>query len=227
MKYKYIMNKKYNNKFSLQNLFNIINQKKTFLLQIFSNLIFQILVTFVIFYNLKVDFVNNNLYLILLIILQFGIIFIFALVPMPIFFKFLLMTLFSALWGLILIRLKNHVPEEVVKTAILGVLGIFVAMFLFGLLLVAFGVYLDYRFGLALLGLLLLLIIVSIILMFMHEYHGVHKGIAIVTIVFFSLFIIYDTNNVLYGSSNDPIGASMDYYLDFMNIFTALVNYQT
>ena len=214
-------------KFNLKNLFNIINQKKTFLLQIFGNLIFQILVTFVIFYNLKVNFVNNNLYLILLILLQFGIIFIFAWYPLPILFKFLLMTLFSALWGLIFIRLKNHVPEEVVKTAILGVLGIFVGMFLFGLLLVAFGVYLDYRFGMILLGLLLLLIIVSIVLMFMHEYHGMHKGIAVVTIILFSLFIIYDTNNILYGPSDDPIGASMDYYLDFMNIFTALLNYQS
>ena len=221
------MIKKYNNKFNLQNLFNIINQKKTFLLQIFSNLIFQILVTFVIFYNLKVDFVNNNLYLILLIILQFGIIFIFSWYPMPMFFKFLLMTLFSAIWGLLFIRLKNHVPEEVVKTAILGVLGIFVGMLLFGLLLVAFGVYLDYRFGMILLGLLLLLIIVSIVLMFMRKYHGAHKGIAVVTIVLFSLFIIYDTNNVLYGPSDDPIGASMNYYLDFMNIFTALINYQS
>jgi modulator of FtsH protease len=221
------MIKKYNNKFNLQNLFNIINQKKIFLLQIFSNLIFQILVTFVIFYNLKVDFVNNNLYLILLIILQFGIIFIFSWYPMPMFFKFLLMTLFSAIWGLLFIRLKNHVPEEVVKTAILGVLGIFVGMLLFGLLLVAFGVYLDYRFGMILLGLLLLLIIVSIVLMFMHQYHGAHKGIAVVTIVLFSLFIIYDTNNVLYGPSDDPIGASMNYYLDFMNIFTALINYQS
>ena len=221
------MIKKYNNKFSLQKLFNIINQKKTFLLQIFGNLIFQILVTFVIFYNLKVDFVNNNLYLILLVVIQFGILFIFAFVQMPIFFKFLLMTLFSALWGLIFTGLKKHVPDEVIKTAILGVLGIFVTMFLFGLLLVAFGVYLDYRFGLALLGLLLLLIIVSIILIFMNKYKAVHKGIAVVTIVLFSLFIIYDTNNILYGPSDDPIGASMDYYLDFMNIFSALVNYQS
>ena len=63
--------------------------------------------------------------------------------------------------------------------------------------------------------------------MFMHKYHGAHKGIAVVTIILFSLFIIYDTNNVLYEPSDDPIGASMDYYLDFMNIFTALINYQS
>jgi len=221
------MIKKYNNKFSLQNLFNIINQKKTFLLQIFTNLIFQILVTFVIFYNLKVDFVNNNLYLILLLIAEFAIIFIFSFYQMPIFFKFLLMTLFSAIWGLIFIRLKNHVPKEVIKTAILGVLGIFIGMFLFGLLLVGFGVYLDYKFALALLGILILLIIVTIVLIFMHQFNHYYKGIAVIIILMFSLFIIYDTNNILYGSSNDPIGASMDYYLDIMNIFTALVNFQS
>ena len=221
------MIKKYNNNFNLKNLFSILNQKKTFLLQIFSNLIFQILVTFVIFYNVKVEFVNNNIYLILLVLLQFGIIFIFSLYPMHPFFKFLLMTLFSSIWGLIFIRLKNHVPEEVIRTALLGVLGIFIGMFIFGLVLVAFGVYLDYKFGFVLLGFLLLLIITSIVLMLMNQYHGVHKGIAIVSIVLFSLFIIYDTNNILYGSSTDPIGASMDYYLDIMNIFISLVNYQS
>ena len=99
------MIKKYNRRFNLQNLFTILNQKKTFLLQIFTNLIFQILVTFVIFYNVKVEFVNNNIYLILLILLQFGIIFIFSLYPMHPFFKFLLMTFFSVIWGLIFILL--------------------------------------------------------------------------------------------------------------------------
>jgi hypothetical protein len=141
--------------FDPKKLFDIMNKKKTFLLQIFTNLIFQILVTFVIFYNVKIDIINNNnLYLILLVLFQFGIIFIFSFFEIPVFFKFLLMTLFSAIWGLIFIGLKNKVSPEVIRTAIFGALGIFIGVFLFGLLLVAFGVYLDYRIGFILLCLL-------------------------------------------------------------------------
>lgn len=217
---------KYN--FDPKKLFNIMNKKKVFLLQIFTNLIFQILVTFVIFYNVKIDIINNNnLALILLFILQFGIIFIFSLFEIPVFFKFLLMTLFSIIWGLILIGLKNHVSPEVIRTAIFGALGIFIGVFLFGLLLVAFGVYLDYRFGFALLGLLLLLIITTIVLRLMNNYHRFHKGIAVISITLFSFFIIYDTNNILYNDTKDVIGSSMDYYLDIMNIFINIVNYES
>jgi modulator of FtsH protease len=218
--------KKYN--FDLKKLFDIMNKKKTFLLQIFTNLIFQILVTFVIFYNVKIDIINNNnIFLILLILLQFGIIFIFSFIELPIFVKFLLMTLFSAIWGLIFIGLKNHVSPEVIKTAIFGALGIFIGIFLFGLLLVAFGIYLDYRFGFVLLGLLLLLIITTIVLRLMNKYHGVHKSIAVISIILFSFFIIYDTNNILYNDTKDVIGASMDYYLDIINIFINIVNYES
>ena len=149
----------------------------------------------------------------------------FSLLNLSQFFKFILMTIFSAIWGLIFISLKNHIPKEIIKTAILGALGIFVGFFIFGLLLYAFGIYLDHRYGFVLLGLLLLLIITNIVLFLMDKYHGVHKFMAIISIILFSLFIIYDTNNILYNDSNDAIGASMSYYLDIMNIFINMVNY--
>jgi modulator of FtsH protease len=204
-----------------------MNKKKTFLLQIFTNLIFQILVTFVVFYKVNIDVINNNLSLVLLFLLQFGIIFMFSLLELPIIIKFLLMTLFSAIWGLIFSGLKNHIPPDVIKTAIFGALGIFIGIFLFGLLLVAVGIHLDYRVGFVLLSLLLLLIITIIVSRFMNKYHGLHKGIAIISVILFSLFIVYDTNNILYSDTKDVIGASMDYYLDIINIFISIVNYET
>jgi modulator of FtsH protease len=212
--------------FNLKGLFDVMNKKKDFFLKIFSNLIFQILVTFVIFYNVKTDMLNNNLILLSLILVQFGIIFVFSFLNLSQFMKFLLMTLFSSIWGFIFISLKNHVPPEVIKTAIYGALGIFVGFFIFGLLLYAFGVYLDFRFGLILLGLLLLLIITNIVLFIMNKYNGAHKFMAIISIILFSLFIIYDTNNILYDDSKNAIGASMNYYLDIINIFLNIVSYQ-
>jgi len=221
------MNKMNKFNFNLIKLFDIMNKKKVFLLKVFTNLIFQILVTFVIFYNVKIDIINNKLSLILLVLLQFGIIFIFSFFEIPIFFKFLLMTLFSAIWGLIFIGLKKHISPEIIKTAIFGALGIFIGIFIFGLILVGFGVYLDYKFGFVLLGLLLLLIITTIVLRLMNKYHIFHKGIAVISIILFSLFIIYDTNNILYNDTKDVIGASMDYYLDIINIFTNIVNFES
>ena len=214
--------------FELERLFNIMNKKKIFLLQIFTNLIFQILVTFVIYYNITIDIIKNRFSLILLILIQFGIIIMFSTFKLPIFLKFLLMTLFSIIWGLIFISLKNDVPPEVIKMALFGALGIFIGIFIFSLLLIVFGIYIDYKYGLILLGLLLLLIIVRIVLFLMNKYKGVHKGMAVISVILFSLFIIYDTHNILlYSDTNDPIGASMDYYLDIINIFVNMISYES
>ena len=214
--------------FQLERLFNIMNKKKFFLLQIFTNLIFQILVTFVIYYNVTIDIIKNRFSLILLILIQFGIIIMFSTFKLPIFLKFLLMTLFSIIWGLIFISLKNDVPPEVIRTALFGALGIFVGIFIFSLLLIVFGIYIDYKYGLILLGLLLLLIIVRIVLFVMNKYQRVHKGMAVISIILFSLFIIYDTHNILlYSDTNDPIGASMDYYLDIINIFVNMISFES
>ena len=39
----------------------------------------------------------------------------------------------------------------------------------------------------------------------------------------FSLFIMYDTNNILlrYSGKNDCIRGALDYYLDILNLFTS------
>jgi FtsH-binding integral membrane protein len=61
--------------------------------------------------------------------------------------------------------------------------------------------------------------------MFMGSYSNFVKGFLIFGLTLFSVFIIYDTNQILqkdyYG---DFITASMDYYLDIINIFVKLVN---
>jgi len=61
--------------------------------------------------------------------------------------------------------------------------------------------------------------------MFMGNYSTFVKGILVFGLALFSVFIVYDTNQILqkdyYG---DFITASMDYYLDIINIFVKLVN---
>jgi FtsH-binding integral membrane protein len=53
------------------------------------------------------------------------------------------------------------------------------------------------------------------------------KYLSVFTIFLFSVFIIYDTNIILQRDySGDFITASIDYYLDILNIFINLINIQ-
>jgi FtsH-binding integral membrane protein len=113
---------------------------------------------------------------------------------MPPLVKFILFTLFSVAWGLLLTEIKKKSSDEVIKTALLGVLSIFIIMFLLGLFLLASGIKFDYKVGGILLALLFIIIIATIVLSFMNKYTLYHKSMAIIILVLFSFYIIYDTN---------------------------------
>ena len=97
-------------------------------------------------------------------------------------------------------------------------------MFTFGLVLTGFGIYLTNAFGIFLFWALLLLIIFQIVSLLSGTASSMQKGFAMIGLVLFSIFIVYDTSRILqrdyYG---DFITASMDYYLDIINIFLDLV----
>ena len=220
----YIKNKKLN----LQEIISLFNDKKVFLLKIFSNLIFQILVTFIIAFKINTNIIDNNVTFILLLLVLFAIIFILSVIPMHPLLKFILFTLFSAITGILLSKVKKYTSKDIIKTSLLGVLGIFVSMFLFGVLLVIFGIHLGYKFGLILLYSLLILIIINIVSFFMNKFNIIHKILAIIGLIIFSIYIIYDTNQILQRTNNDDyITASLDYYLDIINLFNNLVSYQS
>jgi len=142
------------------------------------------------------------------------------------FIKFILFTIFSVLMGITLSERTRHSNSEAIKTAIFGTLGIFVAMFLFTIVLLMLGIEVGSTFGLFLLEALIIMIIVSITSYFMKASSTTNKIIAGIFLFIFSLFIIYDTTNILirdyYG--NDFITASLDYLLDIVNIFIDLLN---
>ena len=209
--------------------FKLLNEKKSFLAKTFGNLIFQLLVTFIIAFNIKSpDLLENNLYFWGLIITTFIIIFLLAMVSMPPIMKFILFTIFSICWGLLLSKIKEQTSPEIIKSALLGVISIFIAMFTVGLLITSMGITMSPRFGFILLVALILLIIVSIVSMFMKSYDTYHKAISVFALVLFSIFIIYDTNTILQRNYlGDFITASIDYYLDILNIFINLINIQS
>jgi len=211
-------------KFNFSNFNTLLNSKKEFLIMIFANLITQLGITYYVMTNTKVtEDDNNNLKHLLLSISTFVIIFILVLVPMPSWLKFILFSVFSYIWGILLASLKLKINDDgLINMAMLGSIGIFVVMFLIGIILLVTGIQLGLKTGLFLFVSLLILIIVKIFSLFQKS-TILLKTLAAIGIVIFSSYIIYDTNVILqrnyYG---DFITASLDYYLDILNIFSNL-----
>jgi FtsH-binding integral membrane protein len=143
---------------------------------------------------------------------------------MPIWLKLILFSTFSYIWGILLASFKLKINDDsLINMAMLGSMGVFITMFLIGAFLLASGVTFGFKTGLILFFSLLALIIAQIFSLF-HNSKMLTKSLAAIGIVIFSGYIIYDTNTILqrnyYG---DFVQASLDYYLDILNIFLKLV----
>jgi FtsH-binding integral membrane protein len=204
-------------------LLKLLNSKKEFLIYVFSNLIAQLGITYYVMmkYTNDVSLMTQ----LLLFVAQLFIIFILAFFPMPSWIKFIIFSIFSLTFGIQLSALKKKVDVSIMKTALVGTMGIFASMVIAGVALILFGINLSRNFGLALLNGLLILILTSIVFMFMGTYSLFIKIFASAGLFLFSLYIVYDTNSILqrdyYG---DFITASLDYYLDIVNIFVNMIN---
>jgi modulator of FtsH protease len=213
---------------NLTQLFKLISEKKGFFALILATLISQLSITYYVSENVKIEEEDGkkkfNMKILGAYIVAFVIILILAFISMPPWLKFIIFSLFSTALGVILGYRKSGVDPGIVKSALVGTASIFVTMFAFGVALIASGIKLGFKFGFALLFALLLLLIISIVNIFIVESSLFKKIIVIGSLLIFSLYIMYDTNNILqrnyYG---DFITASLDYYLDIINIFSDLL----
>jgi len=186
-----------------------LQNKKTFMSAVFANLIFQGLVAYqsaktVIENPQYSDFMARNALLNLLLLFGLFLTLVFVKMSLPV--KFMIFTLISALIGAYIS------PQADAKESLLEVVGIFIALFVLGLLSVQFG--LDLRPMGIFLFLALLALLVS------RLFSPGKKKYAKIGSLIFALFVVYDTNNILqknYGG--DFINASMDYFLDILNLF--------
>jgi FtsH-binding integral membrane protein len=217
---------------NLTQLFKLISEKRGFFALILATLVSQLYITYYVSENIKIedeedknkDTKKFNSKLIGAYIAAFVLILILAFITMPPWLKFILFSLFSGAFGVILGYRKSGVDPAIIKSALVGTGSIFVAMFAFGLALIASGIKLGLRFGLGLFFALLFLIIVSIVQFFIVESSLLKKIIVIGSLMVFSLYIMYDTNSILQRNYNgDFITASLDYYLDIINIFSGLL----
>ena len=205
-------------------LMKLMHSKKDFLLQIFANLIVQLGITYYIMENADPN-TYKKIGFWMLLIFQLVIIYLLALVPMHPIVKILLFSLFSGSVGISLANLKKKYDPQMIQVAIQSALSVFGAMFAVGIALIIFGINLGPKVGAILLFLLLGLIIARIVLMVSN---GFKKTLSIIGVALFSLYIVYDTNVILgrnyYG---DFITASLDYYLDIINLYSNFSTFST
>lgn len=214
---------------SLQLFSKRLRSKKELMVCIFVTLIIQLCISIG---TLKLDYKHNILgktnsiiISIALFIILIVIIVIIANTNAPFILKQLLFGILSIIVGLILSQSIHIINDpNIIESAAISTLINFLLMLVIGLIIVYFNYDLGWV-GLFLLISLFVIITLSIINKFSTHSSNLNKGIAFVTIIIFSLYILYDTNNILlkYQNKNTThciIGA-LDYYIDIWNLFTS------
>ena len=215
-------------KTNLSDLFKLITDKKQFFIMIFANLIVQIGITYYIMEKMNIgpDNKDTKNKINILSFVQIGLVLVLGFVPMPAWLKFIIFCVFSAIWGYMFSSVRQVVGEDNVKMAMMGTISIFALMFAFGIGLILSGIRLGLKFGLGLFYTLLFLLLVKITQIFIPTSSLTKKIIIIFSLLLFSVYVIYDTNSILQRNYNgDFITASLDYYLDILNIFANLLSF--
>jgi protein lifeguard len=197
-------------------LFQLINSKKQFFVLLFSNLLVQLGITY--WFMERTTTIKNKWPLIIAV---FIILFIMLLVPLPKIVKFLLFCVFSSIFGILFSTLKQTNGQQLIDLAIKSALSIFGFMFVIGILLITSGINITGPLGPILFWSLLALIIARLVFVSGLNMPNSNKYLSYIGILIFSIYIVYDTNIILQRNySGDFIEASMDYYLDIINLFT-------
>ena len=200
--------------------------KKVFLVQVFATLLFELLVTFggiTLSENVIQSSSNSQMIHIATVIATFVL--IFAIIytrSVPL--KFAFFTLFALCIGVTITYGLNNVSisSEDIKHALLSTAVLFVFVVTFSFFLASFGLKIPPAFGAGLfIALTLLILVVLFSLVAKDSTQIVHqKVLSGATIFLFILFIGFDTINILSRDyKGDFIMASMDYFLDILNLF--------
>ena len=204
----------------MSKLIDLMYQKRVFLLLVFANLFIQLSISYYVMIHTNKSPIGGWY----LLGIQMFLIILLGMLPMPSFMKFIIFSILSYTFGLSLSRYKETVDERAIEIAIKGTLSLFGLMMGAGIALMLGGIRLGPRFGAFLFWSLLLLIVLIIIVgKGLPMMHKVLTGAAIILI---SMFIVYDTQQILSRNyAGDFISASMDYYIDIINIFSSLLGY--
>lgn len=202
------------------NLVKLMYNKKEFLILVFSNLLVQLGITYYISQQTN----DNKINFWLLLISQIIVFLILILIPMNMYLKFILFCLYSYITGLIFRIIQNKYDKQAIQSVLVSTMAIFGIMCATGLTLLLGGIKLGIKFGAFLFWSLLTLIILQIVLLFNKGLSNLRKIVTFIGIMIFSVYIVFDTNVILQRNYNgDFITASLDYYLDIINLFLNLL----
>lgn len=221
----------------LNNFVKLMRNKKALLKCIFFTLLTQIAITmaFIKMFD-TIEITSNilNLYktsfsfsilIFILFIISIFLIYLMIRIPLSYSQKYMIFILFSLIQGLFLHIILSNYSNETITFAFYSTIAIFVSLFLFGLFIVYLGYDLTWL-GFILFISLFLLIITQLVFMFIGNYDTYQKIFAVISLVIFILYVIYDTNKILLKYKNTTdfcITGSLDYYLDVINIFIDLL----
>ena len=211
----------------LANFSKLLREKKGLMLCIFLTLTFQLIVTTLTMkYDYKYQLLDKQslIVVILGIVCLFGLLYLLILPGIPFVVKQLLFVIFSVMFGLVLSQSIHAIKDpKIIEGAAYATLINFALMFVVGMGIVYMGYDLGWMGVYLLIG-LFILIAVGFISLFTPESPMVNKAISVVSIILFSAFILYDTNNILLKTSgnggDDCIRGGLNYYLDIINIFS-------
>lgn len=217
------------NSVSRKNFANLLRQKGGFLAQVYMLLAAQLAITavtaVVLRQHQKTEEKIQRYWFIWFILSILLIIAIASSQALPIWVRFAMLTAFSVLLGLMSIAASKAVSPESIKVAIVATAALFVALSIFGGILLGFGIDLSFmQFALSVA--LIALLIIFIVMIFIKVPRKVYKAVLVLSIVLFSIYIAFDTNVILQKGFDDPVLAATSLFLDAINIFTDVVAYE-
>lgn len=203
---------------------------------IFATLIFQITLTFIVFYVLR-DTENplleklqakypffDNAFALLASMLGFAFIILTSISIVNNFYvKFFLFSIYSVFEGFLLTLFRSKVSTDTIIFALLATIVIFISMLVLSIFLIniQFNVL---QYASYLLFALFILIIIQLTNIFYPLSDFVMNLMRVCIIIVFSIFIIVDTYQILKVKTNldnDCINGAINFYLNFLNIFSS------
>lgn len=200
-----------------------------FLGLVYGTLLVQLFITFGIVYkfhdNQKLAEIYKK-YRLLFFLATLGLILALVFIPLHPSLKLLLFTLFAVAFGFMLLSLTAPFPTQSIHLALISVFLVFIGTSILGLILTRLG-YKLMAWLPFLLAALIAVIITELVFLFIPPSSRVFHGLLIVIVILFSVINVVDTNMILqkeyYG---DYIQGAIDFYLNFINLFTAIFGLQ-
>ena len=212
----------------------LLRSKKELMLCIFLTLIFQICISIA---TIKFDQerqilkdYNTSMVIFVGILIMLFLIYKINDPQTPFLVKQVLFVLISIFFGLLLSQLVHIINDKkVVDAAAISTLINFGVLLLVGFVIVYFKYDLGWM-GVFLFTALLAVIITRVFILFTdkEEQEKSNYYLARITVLLFSLYIVYDTNNILLKYKNKDkthcIRGALDYYFDILNLFTSYLS---